>query len=312
MNPMAMSPQTIQLLELYINKAYEIAGISQLSAQAKKPAGLDSGKALDTMEDIESDRFNTQLQQFTHFLVDTARVAIDCFPKSQAILPKDIGRGKLTWGDLRKQRDLFTVQFSAATSLSKDPEEKRNEIQFLLDQGLIEKGSVSRFYQMPDLEGVYTLATSAEDYVERIISKAIKTGEIEYTGTIDLMLLKNKALSKLNQLNAADDDPVYINRLVDLLGKVLEDIKHVAILSNPQDAPPPPPPSETALDAGQIKALSELALQVSQGLPRDSALAVAKISFPAVDEALLNAVIDGAIPAPVQMPIQSAPQGEVA
>lgn len=314
MNPAPMSQQFIQLLELYVNKAYEIAGISQLSAQSKKPSGLDSGRALETMEDIESDRFNTQLQQFTHFLVDVARVAIDCFPKNQSILPRAIGRDKMTWGDLRKQRDLFTVQFSAASALSKDPEEKRNEIQFLLDQGLIEKGSVSRFYQMPDLEGVYTLATSAEDYVERVISNAVKTGDIEYTETIDLMLLKSKALAKLNQLNAAGDEAVYINRLVELLNKVVADIKNVALLSNPQDAPPPPPPSESALDAGQIKALSELAMQVVNGLPRDSALAVAKISFPAAPEELLKVVIDGALPEgpPVQTPLPAAPQGEVA
>lgn len=312
MNPAPMNQQFIQLLELYVNKAYEIAGISQLSAQSKKPSGLDSGRALETMEDIESDRFNTQLQQFTHFLVDVARVAIDCFPKNQSILPRAIGRDKMTWGDLRKQRDLFTVQFSAASALSKDPEEKRNEIQFLLDQGLIEKGSVSRFYQMPDLEGVYTLATSAEDYVERVISNAVKTGEIEYTETIDLMLLKSKALAKLNQLNAAGDDAVYINRLVELLNKVVGDIKNVALLSNPEEAPPAPPPSQAALDAGQMKALADLAVMVTQGLPRDSALAVAKLSFPAAPEELLNAVIDGALPQPVQTPLPAAPQGEVA
>ncbi len=312
MNPQPMNSQMIQLLQLYIDKAYEISGISQLSAQSKKPSGLDSGKALETMEDIESDRFNTQLQQFSHLLVDTTRVAIDCFPSGQSILPKDIGRGKLTWGNLRKQRDLFTVQFSAASSLSKDPEEKRNEIQFLLDQNIIDNASVKKFYQMPDLEGAYTLATSAEDYVDRIISEAIKNGTMEYAGTVDLMLLKSKALTKLNQLNAADDEQKYIDRLVELLNKILFDIKNVATLSNPQEAPPPPPPSQSALDAGQMKALSDLAVLVRNGMPVDSALAIAKVSFPSVDEQLLNAVIQGAVPPAPATALQAPPQGAVA
>jgi hypothetical protein len=301
--PPAINPQYLQLLEMYMDKAYQMAGISQLSAQSQKPSGLNSGKALQTMEDIESDRFNTQLQQFTHFLVDVARVSIDVFPGKDPILPRDIGRGKLTWGDIRKQRDLFSVQFSAASSLSKDPEEKRNEIQFLIDSGMIDKGSIARFYQMPDLEGVYTLASSAENYVERIIQNAIKDGQIDYAETIDLQLLKSKALAKLNQLNAADDDPLYIDRLTDLLYKVLADIKNVGALVAPEEQKaPPPPPSTMALDAGQMTALSGLATAVAQGLPPASARAIAALSFPAADPKVLDAVIQGALPPPPPVP----------
>lgn len=308
--PPVVNAQMLDLLELYLDKGYQMAGISQLSAQSKKPTGLDSGKALETMEDIESDRFNTQLQQFSHFLVDVARVAIDCFPAGDPMLPRDIGRGKLTWGDLRKQRDLFTVQFSAASALSKDPEEKRQEIQFLIDSGLIDKGSVARFYQMPDLEGVYTLATSAENYVERIIQRAIKEGDVEYDATIDLNLLKSKALSKLNQLNAADDDPIYIDRLVELLNQVLGDIKDCATLANPEPPPPPPPPpADMALDAGQITALSTLAMQVQQGLAPESAMAIAQLSFPNADPSVLNAVIQGAMQAPPPATVGIPPGG---
>lgn len=297
--PPAINDQFLRLLELYMDKGYQIAGISQLSAQSKKPAGLNSGKALETMEDIESDRFNTQLQQFTHFLVDVSRVAIDCFPSGQSILPKDIGRGKLTWGDLRKQRDMFSVQFSAASALSKDPEEKRNEIQFLIDSGLMDKSSVARFYQMPDLEGVYTLASSAENYVEKIINSAIKEGNTDYSETVDLQLLKSKALGKLNQLMAAGDDAVYVDRLTELLGKVLADIKHIQGVMTPDTPPPPADPSATSLDAGQIKALSDLAAAVSAGMPPASARAIAGISFPQADPKALDAVIQGAIKPPV-------------
>lgn len=308
LTPPAINPQFIQLLELYMEKAYQMAGISQLSAQSQKPSGLNSGKALQTMEDIESDRFNTQLQQFTHFLVDVTRVAIDCFPSKDSMLPSDIGRGKLTWGDLRKQRDLFTLQFSAASSLSKDPEEKRGEIQFLIDSGLIDKGDVSRFYQLPDLEGAYTLAGSAQEYVERIISNAIKDGDIDYAETIDLQLLKSKALAKLNQLNAADDDAVYIDRLTELLYKVMADIKNVSTLMAPEQAPPPPPqPSVMALDAGQITALSALATAVAQGMPPASARAIAALSFPSADPQALDAVIQGALPQPPAQPMAQAP-----
>jgi hypothetical protein len=298
--PPAINGQFVDLLNLYMDKAYQIAGISQLSAQSRKPAGLNSGKALQTMEDIESDRFNTQLQQFTHFLVDVARVAIDCFPGKDRILPNDIGRGKLTWGDLRKQRDLFSLQFSAASSLSKDPGEKRGEIQFLIDAGLIDKSTVAKFYQMPDLEGVYTLASSSSLYCDRVINNAIKDGNVDFSETIDLDDLKTKALGKLNQLNASGDDSVYINRLQDLLYRIMDAEKHIGAVEQGPPPPTPPPPSTTALDSGQIQALTALA---SSPLDPAKARAIAGLAFPQADPQALDSIFTS--PAPM---VQNGPQ----
>lgn len=299
--PPAINDQFLRLLEMYMEKAYQLAGISQLSAQSKKPAGLNSGKALETMEDIESDRFNTQLQQFTHFLVDVARVAIDVFPAGDPILPVDIGRGKLKWGDLRKQRDLFSVQFSAATSLSKDPEEKRNEIQFLMSIGKLEASDVPRLYQLPDLEMAYTLASSAANYVDMIINDAIKTGNMEYAETVDLQLLKNRAIGKLNQLLAADDDAKYVDRLAELLTKVMGDIKNINAVMNPQNAPPPPPsnPQDSTLNGIQIQSAVELAMSISRNeLSPESGRAIMQLAFPDAPPQILDAVIQGAVKVP--------------
>ena len=52
--PAFIDPQYMQLLAQLKQDAYEAVGISQLSATSQKPMGLDSGKALQTMENIES------------------------------------------------------------------------------------------------------------------------------------------------------------------------------------------------------------------------------------------------------------------
>src|SRR5271166_238320 len=54
--PPMVQPEVYQHLQTLKNSAFEQAGISQLSAAAKKPDGLDSGKALREYNDIESDR----------------------------------------------------------------------------------------------------------------------------------------------------------------------------------------------------------------------------------------------------------------
>lgn len=56
--PNPVSEQAIRILLMLIEQAYQITGISQMSAQSKNTLGANaSGKAIDTMDDIQSDRF---------------------------------------------------------------------------------------------------------------------------------------------------------------------------------------------------------------------------------------------------------------
>jgi hypothetical protein len=76
--PNPVSAQQVQFLEWLINKAYELSGISQLSASSKNPLGSNaSGKALDTMEDMESDRFSHVQMQYAMFRLDIGQCMID-------------------------------------------------------------------------------------------------------------------------------------------------------------------------------------------------------------------------------------------
>lgn len=301
MNPDPISNQYFNWLESLIEKAYQAAGISQLSAQSKKPSGLDSGKALETMEDIESDRFNTQLQQFTHFLVDLVRVSIDVFDGKSKILPNKIGRNKLTWGELRKQRDLFSIEFSAASALSKNPEKKLAQLKEMNQMGMINGARMAQLMEIPDLESEHNLITATETYCDRVIDLAVKKGEIDYLPIINLALLQEKAVIKLNQLEAANDDDKYIENLIELLKKVSMDIGILGKAANPapeqaQPEVPEEPVAKKALDAGQINTLIMLAEKVQSGvLSSDRALAIAVASFPAINTESLSAIIGGEI-----------------
>jgi hypothetical protein len=56
--PQSMSAEVFQHLQYLIKTLYEITGISQLSAQSQKPAGLSSALALRTYQNVETERFN--------------------------------------------------------------------------------------------------------------------------------------------------------------------------------------------------------------------------------------------------------------
>ena len=61
-------------LQFLVNKAYEISGISQLSAQSLKPSGLDSGKALREYNDIETERFMSVGMRYEKVFMDAAEI----------------------------------------------------------------------------------------------------------------------------------------------------------------------------------------------------------------------------------------------
>lgn len=198
--PRMFDPQWQQLLDYYIKQAYEIVGISQLSAMSRKPSGLDSGAALSTMEDIESDRFETQVSNYIHIFIDLANLIIDIVDENAEVLPSDINVAAIKWKDVKKQKNLFKIQYSAATALSKDPAEKIKQIMQMTQVGLITPDKVSRYLDMPDLEDAYSEASSTADGISQCISRAIEEDDYDIPTWVSYEGLSNEITATQNQL----------------------------------------------------------------------------------------------------------------
>ena len=191
------------MLEYYIKQAYEIAGISQLSAMSKKPSGLDSGVALSTMEDIESDRFETQVANYINSYIDLANLLIEVLPEDDEVLPESVNTSSITWKDVKKQKDLFKVQYSAASSLSKDPAEKIKQVMQMSQIGLIGADKISHYLDMPDLEDAYKEASAVSDGVQQCISRAIEEGDYDVPDWVSYEALAQAITIEQNKLYAS-------------------------------------------------------------------------------------------------------------
>lgn len=76
--PNPVSNQAFEVLKWTAQQMYEIAGVSQLAAASKSSLGPNaSGKALDTMDDIQSDRFSYLDLQYSMGRVDSGMGMID-------------------------------------------------------------------------------------------------------------------------------------------------------------------------------------------------------------------------------------------
>ena len=128
------------------------------------------------MEDIESDRFETQLNTVIRLYVDIAKACLDIFPPENNILPDDLNRANIKWADIVEARNNMKIQFSAAQSLSKDPSEKLKQLTALAQAGLIPQAHIATLMELPDLQSGYNLANNAFNAVYTFIDLVIKNG----------------------------------------------------------------------------------------------------------------------------------------
>lgn len=243
--PAPISPQYQQLLEYYEQKAYNLAGISQLSAQSKKPSGLNSGVALQTLEDVESERHNVILQNYIHFLMQVANICIEVAPETDLILPNRVGTARLTWKDVKEQRDNMSIQFAPSSALSKDPKTKMEQIEKMIAMRIIDQSLVATLMEIPDLERAYSLETASLDVCERIIERAIEEDKYDFYETANLQQLFNLVTFYINRLDANDEEPKTMERLVLLLKVVKEKMNQVnaAVVANMQSPAPATTPA---------------------------------------------------------------------
>lgn len=202
--PAFIDPQYMQLLAQLKNDAYEAVGISQLSATSQKPTGLDSGRALQTMEDIESDRFETQLNSVIRSYTDLTKLYIELTPEDWQILPTALMREEIEWKEIKEAINRMNIQFSGASSLSKDPQTKLQQLQTLASAGLLPQSRIAMLMEMPDLEQGYSLSNNSLNAVLAVIDDCITKDIYDVPFFIPKEMLKTEIANTMLSLKAAD------------------------------------------------------------------------------------------------------------
>ena len=173
-------------LDRLYNRAYEIVGISSLSARSEKPAGLDSGKALRDFNDIESERFLCVGKRYENMFIESAEIIIDLARE----IYEDIGELKvrvkgekfietIDWKEVDMEEDKYMMQIFPTSSLSSTPSGRLQDVQELMQAGLISTKDGKKLLDFPDLEAVMNLETANEENIDRQIDIMVNKGVYE-------------------------------------------------------------------------------------------------------------------------------------
>lgn len=205
--PAPIDGSYINLLNKFTDDAYQMVGISELSVTSQKPSGLDSGKALQSLENIEADRFQLQVNKVVHMYDEVARICTELFDGS--ILPVSNDRMKLSWKLLRKINEKMTIQFTAVDNESKLPSGKSVEIQNLAKSGFLPVNRVPMLMYTPDLEQAYSFAMNAYNAIQTVIWDCVKEDKYKIDPFIPIEELKPEIMNTcllLKSLGGEDNE----------------------------------------------------------------------------------------------------------
>lgn len=185
--PPIVPPEIYQQIANLKQEVYEQMGVSQLSANSQKPAGLNSGIALREYNDIESDRFQTIGKEYERFMLECAALSISV---AKDIAEEDGGSYEVQtpsgrflrsvdWKKIDLAEDQYVMQCFPINSLPNEPAGRLQTIQELVQAGFIPQSMAPKLMQFPDLEQYESLSNAMEDRLEEIFDGI--TDEGEYT-----------------------------------------------------------------------------------------------------------------------------------
>jgi hypothetical protein len=175
-------------IENFYKKAYEIAGLSQLSSSSQLPTGMQqaSGKALETFYQIESDRFQTTGKEYENLIIKLNDKTIDFMKmlsdegklESSEYYDKDTCKN-ISWDDVNIDRKDYAIQSFPVSLLPSTPEGKFQFVNDMMQVGLLDPVAAKKLMQMPDTDGYLDLQNAPVDFVMNHISEMLEGNEVE-------------------------------------------------------------------------------------------------------------------------------------
>lgn len=193
----AVPPELFLHLGNLVREAYELEGISQMAANAKKPAGLDSAPSLREFNDIEDTRLVAQGQSWEDFHLDLARLFVeetrclemaakeakkngDEVPEYSVTFPfNKRGIEELDWEKVKLDEDKYVMQMFPSSSLPTTPSARLAKVQELFAAGFIDAQECRRLLDFPDLEASGNVAFAAFEDIESTVERMLDGGAYE-------------------------------------------------------------------------------------------------------------------------------------
>lgn len=251
-------PELFAHLDRLYQRAYEVAGVSQLSANSQKPGGLSSGKALREFNDIETERFMAVGQRYEKTFIDAAEILIDMAKE----LDEELEEGysvqtkstkymqTIAWKDVDMKADMYSMSIFPTSALSSTPSGKLADVQELLAAGFIGKEDGMKLLDFPDLQQFYNMNNAGVEDIERAIELIIDKNDYQMPEPYQNLQLGIQKMQQAYLFYRANNCP---EEKLELFRRWIEDAN--TLMKKAEQAMMPPAAPEMAAPAGDPMAL---------------------------------------------------------
>lgn len=252
LNAISNPPEIYQWIQWNIQNSYQMSGISAMSAQGTKPAGLNSGESIREFDQVQDMRFSALQDRYKEVFIDLTYAMLDCAKDIAeeegsygTVYPGKDGAREINFKEIAKfVQDDYIVQCYEESSLPKDPAGRQSKISEMLAAGEITNTEFRRLSRLPDIEASDKLALALEDRILYSLNEIIENGDKNYAKiapdvwildpTDMAMTISTQTINRYKTLSLEDDK---MQLLIDWQTQV-QNLKAQAI-------PPPQAPQMT-------------------------------------------------------------------
>ena len=257
-------------LQRLIGYGYQQCGVSALEASAQKPAGLNSGEAIRSYDDISTDRFASLARRYDNAFVDLAYLVVDTAKdiaertgKYQTVYPGKNGVKQIDLPKASLLKDPFVIQAFNMSSLPRDPAGRMQKVTEMVQSGMITLKEGRRLLDYPDLNQIETLANASEERIFQILDNIIEEGEYSPPDPfLDLQLAKELTVQYINLYGSAKLEEEKMQQLRDFFTQVQE----LLTAATPPPMAPGMPADGAAAPMAAPEALPQSPLIPNQGI----------------------------------------------
>lgn len=270
--PRVVSGEIFAHLDRLVMRAYEIVGVSTLSAQSKKPAGLDSGIALREFHDIETERFYVVSKNYEDMFLTAAKHFVDLAKEIDArgdeykiLSHGDKEIEEIRWKDVDLEKSKYVMKIYPTNLLPTTPSGRLQTVQEMMVSGLIGRDEALSLLDYPDIESIGEIQNAPIDDVKMLVTAMLEKGEYHAPEPfMDLAMaikMVTGAYLRAKIENAPEDRLDLLRRFIEQATDMKQEAEAATMyaMQAAQTPPMPPTASEPPPDMGQVLQLSQAA-----------------------------------------------------
>jgi hypothetical protein len=239
------SAELYQERDRLIQYGFQQCGISSMQATSEKPAGLNSGEAIRSYDDINSDRMATLAKKYDKFYVDLSYQIVDLAMEIaketgtyETVYPNKDGTKQISLPQMGFLKDPFIIQCFTESSLPKTPAGRIQTVTEMVQAGMLTVREGRRLIKYPDLEQNERLDNAAEERILQILDRIVEDGKYTMPDPyLDLDLASQLTVQYINLYLAANLE----EEKADDLRKFFQQIQALKAAGQPPVAAPAPP-----------------------------------------------------------------------